>query len=414
MGQRTEDVGNRAPVGPLLDDDEIGLVEETLSLLSDRYDDVVADFYAALFVQAPALRQLFPPGMDAQRDRLFRALTGIARSLGDPERAVPLLTRLGRDHRKFGVRAEHYEPFGQCLVLVLSRHAADVWVPELEAAWRKAYAVMAETMIEGAREAAERAPAWWRGEIVTHERRAADIAVVTVRTDRPYDYEPGQYASIETGYRPRSWRTYSMATAPRVDGLLEFHVRAVGAGWVSGPLVWRAQVGDRLRLGAPNGDLQVDQRSRRDLVCIAGGTGLAPVKAIVDGMTRWNTARRVTVFFGARTAAELYDLDAVERLASSRPWLTVVPAVSEEPSYPGERGLLPDVVARHGRWADHDVFVSGSPAMTRATLSRLSAMGVPPERVSYDEVDAQRRLDSGMAQVIDLRKGRASRSRSHR
>jgi NAD(P)H-flavin reductase len=279
-------------------------------------------------------------------------------------------------------------------------------VPELEAAWRKAYAVMAETMIEGAREAAERVPAWWRGEIVTHERRTADIAVITVRTDRPYDYEPGQYASIETAYRPRSWRTYSMATAPNADGLLEFHVRSVGAGWVSGPIVWRGKVGDQLRLGAPTGDLQVDQRSRRDLVCIAGGTGLAPIKAIVESMTRWNTSRRVTVFFGARTAGELYDLPALERLAGTSPWLTVVPVVSEDSSFVGERGLLPDVVARHGSWADHDVLVCGSPAMTRATVTRLATMGVPSERVVYDVVDEHQRIGAGMAQVIDLRKGR--------
>jgi ferredoxin-NADP reductase len=115
--------------------------------------------------------------------------------------------------------------------------------------------------------------------------------VLLVRPDRPYDYEPGQYASIETPYRPRSWRTYSMATAPSPDGLLEFHVRSISSGWVSGPLVWRAQVGDYLRLGAPMGDMRIDQQSGRDVLCIAGGTGLAPVKAMIDGMARWNTAR---------------------------------------------------------------------------------------------------------------------------
>ena len=87
-------------------------------------------------------------------------------------------------------------------------------MPELEAAWVKAYALMADAMQRGAQEAATREPAWWRGELVAHERRSDDLAVLLVRTDRPYDYEPGQYASIETPYRPRSWRTYSMATAP--------------------------------------------------------------------------------------------------------------------------------------------------------------------------------------------------------
>lgn len=404
MGQDDEDTGTRSP---LLDDDEIGLIDESLRLLSDRADVVLSDFYAMLFAEAPYLRALFPVSMDIQRERFFRALGGVARTLGDPDQLVPLLAQLGRDHRRFGVRAEHYDVFGRVLVAALRHHAQDVWVPELEAAWTKAYEVVADAMKSGAREAATREPAWWKGEIVAHERPADDIAVIVVRPDRPYDYRPGQYATVETPYRPRSWRTYSLATAPSPDGLLEFHVRAVGAGWVSGPLVWRARTGDVLRIGAPAGEMRIDHQSRRDVLCVAGGTGLAPIKAMVDGMTRWNTARRVTVFFGARRSGDLYDLDALQTLAALNSWLTVVPAVSDEPSYVGEQGLLPDVVARHGRWGDHDAVVCGSPDMTRATVSRLTSLGVPAERMSFD-VDGDHH--PAAAQVIDLRRSRASRA----
>jgi NAD(P)H-flavin reductase/hemoglobin-like flavoprotein len=404
MAQRDEDTGTKSP---LLDDDEIGLIDESLRLLSDRADIVVSHFYAMLFAEAPHLRALFPVSMDVQRDRLFRALGGITRTFSEPDRLLPLLAQLGRDHRRYGVRAEHYDVFGRALVAALRYHAKDVWVPELEAAWNKALAVIADAMQAGAREAATREPAWWKGEIVGHERRADDIAVLVVRPDRPYDYVPGQFATVETPYRPRSWRTYSMATAPSPDGLLEFHVRAVGAGWVSGPLVWRAQVGDVVRIGAPAGEMHIDHQSRRDVVCVAGGTGLAPIKAMVDGMSRWNTARRVTLFFGARRSGDLYDLDALHQLAAMNSWLTVVPVVSEESTYAGEQGLLPDAVARHGRWTDHDVFVCGSPAMTRATVTRLTSLGVPPERMSFD-VDGDQH--PAAAQVIDLRRSRASRA----
>jgi NAD(P)H-flavin reductase len=391
----------------LLDDDEIGLLDESLRLVEDQSDRVVGYFYAALFVEAPHLRALFPAAMDVQRDRLFRALTGAVRNLATPDRLVEMLGQLGRDHRKYGVRPEHYDAVGRALVTALRRYAEDVWVPELEAAWEKAYRVMAEIMMEGAREAATREPAWWRGEIVAHERRADDLAVLVVRTDRPYDYEPGQYASIETPYRPRSWRTYSMATAPSPDGLLEFHIRSVGAGWVSGPLVWRAQVGDLLRLGAPMGDMRIDQQSRRDVLCIAGGTGLAPIKALVDGMARWNTARQVTLFFGVRRTGDLYDLGALHRMAAVNRWLTVVPVVSEDETFAGERGTLADVVARHGTWTDHDVVVCGSPDMTRATVGRLTSMGVPADRMTFDVVGDQH---PAAAQVIDLRRSRSSRA----
>ena len=102
--------------------------------------------------------------------------------------------------------------------------------------------------------------------------------MITLRPDRPYAYRAGQFASIETPYRPRSWRHYSMATAESPDGLLEFHVRTVGAGFVSGPLVWSAAVGDELKLGAPMGEMGIDKESQRDVLCIAGGTGLAPAQ----------------------------------------------------------------------------------------------------------------------------------------
>jgi NAD(P)H-flavin reductase/hemoglobin-like flavoprotein len=388
-------------------DEDAALLEENLRLIEDRADRVINYFYAALFLENPELRVMFPAAMDAQRDRLFRALTGAIRALGDGEAFVPMLKQLGRDHRKFGVRTEHYAAVGRALVTALERYSEDVWVPELEDAWVRAYTYMANTMIEGAREAAVTEPAWWRAEIIAHERRAEDIAVVTVRPDRTYSYRAGQFASIETPYRPRSWRHYSMATAESPDGLVEFHVRTVGAGFVSGPLVWRAMVGDVLKIGAPMGEMAIDKQSQRDVVCIAGGTGLAPIKAMVDEMTRWNTARQVTVFFGVRTPSELYDIGALHRMAAMNRWLTIVPCVSDEPTFTGERGTLPDVVARHGTWVDHDVFLAGSPDMMRATLSRLRDMGVPEPRISFDVTDD---LHPATAQVIDLRRTRAQRA----
>ena len=376
------------------------MLDESLRLLGSRTDRMVGYFYAAIFLEAPELRSLFPAAMDQQRDRFFRALTGAVRHFAEPDWLVPMLHRLGRDHRKFGVRAEDYDVVGRALISTLRRFGDDIWVPELDQAWQRAYGYMADTMLDGAREAATTQPAWWRGEIVAHERRAPDLALLVIRPDRPYDYEPGQYASIETPYRPRSWRTYSMATAPSPDGLLEFHVRALDNGWVSGPLVWRAQVGDVLRLGAPQGEMRVDQQSGRDILAVAGGTGLAPIKSIIDGMTKWNTSRNVTLYFGVRHTRELYDMAALHRMSALNPWFSVVPVVSDDPGFTGEQGLLPDVLARQGHWAERDVLVCGSPAMTRATHDRLVSLGVPADRIGYDVVgDAH----PAAAEVIDLR-----------
>ena len=241
--------------------EDAALLEENLHLIEDRSDRFVNYFYATLFLESPDLRSLFPAAMDAQRDRLFRALLGAVRNLGAVESFAPMLAQLGRDHRKFGVRNADYDAFGRALITALERYSEDVWVPELEDAWVRAYAYVANAMIDGANEAAAAEPAWWRAEIVAHERRAEDIAVIIVRPDAPYPYRAGQFTSIETPYRPRSWRHYSMATAESPDGLVEFHVRTVGAGFVSGPLVWSAAAGDALKLGAPMGDMAIDKES---------------------------------------------------------------------------------------------------------------------------------------------------------
>ena len=361
--------------------EDAALLEENLHLIEDRSDRFVNHFYATLFLESPDLRSLFPAAMDAQRDRLFRALLGAVRNLGAVESFAPVLAQLGRDHRKFGVRNADYDAFGRALITALERYSEDVWVPELEDAWVRAYAYVANAMIAGANEAAAAEPAWWRAEIVAHERRAEDIAVIIVRPDAPYPYRAGQFTSIETPYRPRSWRHYSMATAESPDGLVEFHVRTVGAGFVSGPLVWSAAAGDALKLGPPMGDMAIDKESQRDVLCIAGGTGLAPIKAMVDEMTRWNTARRVTVFFGVRQADDLYDMGALHRLAALNRWLTVVPCVSDDLEFIGEHGTLADVVARHGSWTGPRRLPVWLARHERATLTRLRT-SVYPTRAS--------------------------------
>ena len=364
------------------------LLRDSFALVADDSDKVVAHFYALVFTEYPALRDMFPPMMDAQRDRLFQALVRIVGQAEHPEGLAGYLRELGRDHRKYGARPEHYEAVWRCLISALKRYAGTAWTPDMDAAWLAAYQLIAGTMIEAAEEDAHLAPAWWTARIVAHERRTPDIAVVTLAPDAPYPFRPGQFLTLETQRWPRVWRHFSIANAPRPDNTLTLHVRTVPAGWVSNALVNHTNVGDIVRLGPPAGTTVCNTTSMRDLLCIAGGTGLAPIKAMVEDMAKWNTTRQVRLFFGARHDDELYDLAELEQLAYRRRWLSVVTAVSHDARYPGERGMLPDVVARHGEffehWADHDVYVSGSVPMVRATIARLQELNVPLASIRFD------------------------------
>jgi NAD(P)H-flavin reductase/hemoglobin-like flavoprotein len=345
-------------------------------------------FYSHLFLTHPETRDMFPISMAHQRDRLFAALGSVMARVDDLDGLVPILQQLGRDHRKFGALAAHYPAVGASLLATLE-HFDDEWDDELAASWAEAYGVIAEVMIDAA-EAASDQPPWWEAEVVAYERRTIDVAVLHVRSTTPLEYLPGQAISLESERRPRLWRWYSPANAPRSDGVLELHVKARDGGPVSTALLRRTQVGDALRLGPPVGHLALDTDSDRDLLLVAGGTGLAPLKALIDQVARQGPPRRVDLFVGARTEDGLYDRADLRRLEQEHAWLTVTCAVSHEKGSSVEHGDIGDVVLRHGPWTSRDAYVAGNPAMVEDTVTRLHQHGVPMARIRTEVFAASR------------------------
>ncbi|WP_367322014.1 globin domain-containing protein [Streptomyces sp. HUAS ZL42] len=358
------------------------LIRRTMAEIAPVADKVTSYFYALLFVRHPDLRSLFPAAMDTQRDRLLKALLTAAEHIDNTPVLVDYLQNLGRGHRKYGTRAGHYPAVGECLIGALSKYAESVWDSETEAAWVRVYTTISQVMIDAAAADEIRAPAWWYAEVVSHDLRTSDVAVVTVRPDQPYPFLAGQYTSVETPWWPRVWRHYSFASAPRTDGLLTFHVKAVPAGWVSNALVHRARPGDIIRLGPPAGSMTVDHTTDSGLLCLGGGTGIAPIKALVEDVAEHGERRPVEVFYGARTDHDLYDIDTMLRLQQSHPWLAVRPVVDRH-------GLLqlPDAIRTHGPWTEYDAYVSGPPGMIRSGVDALRDSGIPPQRIRHDSVE---------------------------
>jgi NAD(P)H-flavin reductase/hemoglobin-like flavoprotein len=358
------------------------LIRRTMAEVAPVADKVTSYFYALLFVRHPELRSLFPAAMDTQRDRLLKALLTAAEHIDNTEVLVAYLQNLGRGHRKYGTRPEHYPAVGECLIGALNKYASGVWDAEMEAAWVRAYTTISQVMIDAAAADELRAPAWWHAEVVTHDLRTRDIAVVTVRPDQPYPFLAGQYTSLETPWWPRIWRHYSFASAPRSDGLLTFHVKAVPAGWVSNALVHRARPGDIIRLGPPAGSMTVNHTTGSGLLCLGGGTGIAPIKALVEDVAEHGERRPVEVFYGARTDHDLYDIDTMLRLQQSYPWLTVRTVVDQHAHL-----QLPDAIRTYGPWGGYDAYVSGPPGMIRSGVDALKDVGIPAERIRHDSVE---------------------------
>lgn len=361
-------------------------LKDSFARVASHGDEVPLFFYSHLFVTCPETRDMFPVSMANQRDKLVAALGRVVSDVDNVDALVPFLQQLGRDHRKFGVEDHHYPAVGTSLLATLRHFLGSEWTPELERDWTEAYGIVSQVMAEAAAEAAKESPAWWNATVIEHERRNLDVAVLHLETDEPLPYTPGQSLAVETAWRPRLWRYYSPANAPRGDGRIELHVRRVDGGQVSSALLQSVARGDQVRLGAPMGDrLTLDPQMGRDLLLIAGGTGLAPLRAIIEQVSREPVPRHVDLFLGARKGSDFYDLSLLERLQQSYPWLAVTPVASDDPRFSGERGLVGDIALNKGPWAGREIYVCGSPEMVAGTRVSLLHAGVTQDCIHHED-----------------------------
>src|SRR4051812_693879 len=231
---------------------DVPALRQSFGQVAQHGDEVPFFFSSSLFLRHPPLRQLFPPSMATQRDRLVGALVQVVTDVDRLDALVPFLRELGRDHRKFSVVTEHYPQGGEALLATLGHFLGPAWTPSLAAEWTAAYGLVAEVMSQAA-EGETQLPAWWDAEIVQHERRGPDVAVFTVAPSSALPYRPGQSVSLESPLRARMWRYYSPANAPRPDGTPGVHVPGVDGGWGSSTPAFRARGGERLPLRPPGG-----------------------------------------------------------------------------------------------------------------------------------------------------------------
>jgi len=303
-----------------------------------------------------------------------------------PDELTDYLAQLGVDHRKYRVHPSMYLAVGDALMATLRAFAGSAFTPMVRQAWMTAYEAAAMVMITAAEEASAREPAYWTAEVVAHEKRADRIAVLTVEPDQPLPYQAGQYVTVQTERWSRVWRPYSIACRPRDDGLLMFHVKAIPGGWVSSALVDHTRVGDRITLDPAIGRMSLTLAARRDLICVAGGTGLAPLKAIVEQVAfaeaGQRSRRHILLFWGARSEAEFYDLKDLWQLTESYPLLRVYPVASADHDYRGDVGR---VASRYLPNAECEAYVAGPAEMVRQTLAVLTKAGQPIERIHFDK-----------------------------
>ena len=205
-------------------------------------------------------------------------------------------------------------------------------------------------------------------------------------------FKAGQYIQVDTKpyakVKETASRAYSISSIPSSRDRLEIIVRQVPGGICTTYLNQYLKEGDELVLSGPYGDFYLREEGR-ELVLIAGGSGLAPIKSIILDVLLKNLDRQMTFFFGAVTRKDLYYVDYFRELEKQHSNFRFIPALSKpepEDAWDGEIGLITEVVEKYVNGAnDKGAYLCGSPGMINACLNVLKNIGFADDMIYYDK-----------------------------
>lgn len=222
-------------------------------------------------------------------------------------------------------------------------------------------------------------------ETLTH-----DLREFRFRSEAAARFLPGQYAKVGIPGVPGP-RSYSMSNTANADGVWAFQVKRVPDGAASNVLFETELKGMKVTIDAPYSIAHLRVESQRSLVCIAGGSGLAPMVSILHGFAEQHGAADTpTLYYGARTAEDVVDTDYFLRIAGFDSEIQYVPIVSQPDAgtgWSGPTGLVHEYLARAlpGDCSNIDFYIAGPPPMVDAVRRHLVLeRNVPVDHLYYD------------------------------
>lgn len=219
-----------------------------------------------------------------------------------------------------------------------------------------------------------------------------DTKEIRLRLVEPAEisHRPGQYVQVQApGPDGPVWRAYSISSPVHEPNVVELVVRLVPGG-IGSTYIHGLEVGDPVTFTGPYGEFRLTEELDREVVCVAGGCGMAPVKNIIESVYEAGEDRTVWLFFGCRSRRDAMYLDRFRRLAEAHPNLHVVYALSEpaaeDRDWPGETGFIHlsvDKMLDPGR--PRQAFLCGPEPMIDAVTRVLHEKGLSQEEVFYDK-----------------------------
>jgi ferredoxin-NAD(P)+ reductase (naphthalene dioxygenase ferredoxin-specific) len=215
------------------------------------------------------------------------------------------------------------------------------------------------------------------------EPLAHDVRRLLLKSSKPMQFSPGQYAQLQ--FTPEHARPYSMAGLCE-DGTMEFHVRVVPDGRVSGYIANELKIGDTVRVSGPLGTAYLRQRHDGPMLCVAGGTGLAPILSIVRGAIAAGMRNALHLYFGVRSPRDAYGAHWLAELQRRHPALHVQVVVAAGGDPHAQRcGLVTEAIEHDlGSLDGWRAYLCGSPPMVEAAGALVRRRGIDPARVHAD------------------------------
>jgi Na+-transporting NADH:ubiquinone oxidoreductase subunit F len=207
-------------------------------------------------------------------------------------------------------------------------------------------------------------------------------------------FKPGQYIQLYVPpyalTKKLEYRAYSISSSAEEHHALELVITKVEEGAVSTYVHEYMKEGEKVTIVGPYGEFYL-RESDRDILFVATGSGLAPIKSILHHMETKKIERKATLFFGDRTRSDLYYLDVLEHLEKMLPNFTFVPTLSraqDDAEWKGERGRVTDLIRKHILdKAPLEVYICGAPAMVQSCVDLLLLKGTPKEVIFYDKFE---------------------------
>lgn len=228
--------------------------------------------------------------------------------------------------------------------------------------------------------------------VIRLERLASDVMALFLmipQNDR-LQFLAGQYLDILL--RDGKRRSFSLANAPHDDEFLQLHIRHVPNGLFSGHVFSALKEKDLLRFEGPFGNFFLREDSTRPVILMAGGTGFAPIKGILEHAFHTGVTQPLHLFWGVRAKPDLYLHDLALGWEKQHANFRYTPVLSEpkaEDDWTGRRGWVHEaVVGEYPDLSAHEVYMSGPPPMINAAKQAFGAHGLPEDCLFYDSFES--------------------------